>query len=121
MAMFDNDSRTFREVGPEEARQAVEAGAVLLDVREPQEWESGHAPEAVHIPLGELTSRVDELPRERDVMVICRSGNRSARAAQWLAARGAGVEVANVAGGMAAWQQVGLPVEANDGGPGHVA
>lgn len=121
MAMFENPFRTsYREVGPGEAREAVEAGAVLLDVREPEEWESGHAPEAVHIPLGELTARVDELPADKDVMVICRSGNRSARAAQWLSTRGGG-EVANVAGGMAAWQQLGLPIEAGDGGPGHVA
>ena len=59
--------------------------AFLLDVREDDEW-AGHAPDAVHVRLGELGARVDELPRDREVYVICRTGNRSAYATQALTA-----------------------------------
>ncbi|HEX6418280.1 MAG TPA: rhodanese-like domain-containing protein [Acidimicrobiales bacterium] len=82
-------------------------GAVLLDVREPGEWASGHAPGAHHRPL----SRFDPsgLPAGATVYVICRSGNRSAHVTRALA--DAGVDARNVAGGMNAWVQAGLPVE----------
>jgi rhodanese-related sulfurtransferase len=88
------------------------AGVVLLDVREPNEWAAGHAPEAVHIPLGDLPARADELaelPDDRPVYVVCRSGGRSARAAAWLNAAGL-VEAVNVAGGMKSWQTEGRPL-----------
>ncbi len=61
------------------------AGVYLLDVREDDEWTAGHAPDAVHVRLGDLGARADELPRDREVYVICRSGTRSAYAAQALA------------------------------------
>jgi rhodanese-related sulfurtransferase len=112
--LFDSP---YREVDVDQARAAVERGAVLLDVREPQEWQAGHAPQAVHIPLGELAGRADELPTDAAIMVICRSGNRSAHATRMLAARG---EAANVAGGMAAWERSGLPVVDDHGAPGSV-
>jgi rhodanese-related sulfurtransferase len=108
----------YREVDAAAARAATEDGAVLLDVREPQEWQAGHAPEAIHIPLGQLPTRVDEVPKGGEIMVICRSGNRSARAAAFLADRG---DVANVAGGMKDWARCGYPVVAEGGGPGTVA
>lgn len=79
---------------------------VLLDVREPAEWQSGHAPDALHVPLGELS--LDAVPDDATVFVICRSGNRSGSATKAL--RSAGVEAFNVAGGMIAWQRAGLPV-----------
>ena len=81
---------------------------VLLDVREPAEWGSGHAPGAVHIPLRQLS--VDALPGAGagPVYVICRSGARSGSATKSL--RAAGVDAANVAGGMLAWQRADLPV-----------
>lgn len=87
-------------------------GLVLLDVREDDEWAAGHAPEAVHIPLGELPVRVGELaelPDDRPLYVICRSGGRSARATAWLNAAGV-AEAINVEGGMQAWQAVGREV-----------
>ena len=59
-------------------------GAYLLDVREDDEWVAGHAPDAVHIPLGELGGRAEQVPRDQEVYVICRSGSRSAYAAQAL-------------------------------------
>ncbi|PRX47859.1 rhodanese-related sulfurtransferase [Prauserella shujinwangii] len=84
-------------------------GLVLLDVREPDEWAAGHAPEALHIPLGDLPARIDELselPDDRPVYVVCRTGGRSARAAAWLNQAGV-VEAINVAGGMKSWHTEG--------------
>ncbi|WP_028661498.1 rhodanese-like domain-containing protein [Saccharomonospora saliphila] len=87
-------------------------GLVLLDVRESDEWAAGHAPEAIHVPLSELPSRtaeLAELPDDRPVHVICRSGGRSARAAAWLNAAGV-VDAVNVEGGMHAWRSRGRPL-----------
>ena len=111
--------KPYRVVDPEEAKEAMERGAVLLDVREPHEWRSGHAPKARHIPLSQLSRRAEELPRNREIVVVCRSGHRSARAAKILAAQRG--DVANVKGGMGAWARRGLPVVAKGGGPGRVA
>lgn len=97
---------------------ALSAGAVLLDVREPDEWEAGHAPAARHIPLGLLPERMEELGRSAPVVVVCRSGSRSALATEWLAATG--FDAANLVGGMQEWAHAGLPVETDDGGPGRV-
>ena len=77
----------------------------LIDVREPKEWAGGHAPDAVHIPLGKLS--VDALPPGETYYLICGSGNRSGSATKAL--RKAGIDAVNVAGGMIAWQRVGLP------------
>lgn len=87
------------------------ADAVLIDVREDDEWEAGHAPDAVHLPLSRLTA--DDLPPERTLAVICRVGGRSARAVDAL--RAAGFDAVNVAGGMRAWSAAGLPVVRDDG------
>ncbi|GAA5035844.1 rhodanese-like domain-containing protein [Terrabacter aeriphilus] len=89
--------------------------AVIVDVREPDEWAAGHAPNAIHIPLGELPSRIDELPEsDATVGVVCRMGGRSARAVQWLVQQG--YDVANVEGGMVAWERAGKALTA-DGNP----
>jgi rhodanese-related sulfurtransferase len=82
-------------------------GAVLLDVREDHEWEEGHAPGAVHLPMGRITSQ--NLPAGRPLYCICRSGNRSGRVVEVLT--GAGIDARNVTGGMRAWALAGLPVE----------
>ena len=81
----------------------------LLDVREPWEFEQGHAPDATLIPLGELAGRIDELPDGVPIYVICRSGNRSLTASDILVAAGK-QDVRNVRGGILAWQQAQLPV-----------
>ncbi len=97
------------------------AGAVLLDVREPHEWQAGHAPRAVHLSLSALAAGAG-LPAEaraRPLVVICRSGNRSRQAAELLAARGA--EAVDVIGGMRDWAEAGLPVVDPRGGNGTVA
>jgi rhodanese-related sulfurtransferase len=89
--------------------------AVVVDVREHDEWVAGHAPNAIHIPLGELPARLDELPETDDTVgVVCRMGGRSARAVQWLVQQG--YDVANVEGGMVAWQRAGKQLAA-DGHP----
>ncbi|MFD1717638.1 rhodanese-like domain-containing protein [Georgenia deserti] len=98
------------ELDPE---QPVPPGYVLLDVREQEEWDAGHAPGAVHIPMGELPARMDDIP-EGELLVVCRSGGRSARSVQWL--NQAGFDAYNVADGMKGWQRSGLPVERADGG-----
>lgn len=83
----------------------------LVDVRSSGEWTGGHAPNAVHIPLGEIANRKSELPAGKPVVVICASGNRSAMAATALAKSGVS-PVYNFSGGMGAWRGAGLPVKA---------
>jgi rhodanese-related sulfurtransferase len=82
--------------------------AFLIDVREPGEYVAGHVPGAVLIPLGRLDDRVEELPRDRTVHVICASGNRSLRATDALI--GAGIDAVSVAGGTSGWIHSGRPV-----------
>ncbi|MFZ4515926.1 MAG: rhodanese-like domain-containing protein [Acidimicrobiia bacterium] len=94
------------------------AGAVLLDVREPQEWEAGHAVDATWIPMSEISERHTELPADRDIYVICRSGGRSLRVAEALQAWG--YTAHNVDGGSLAWSEAGLPFVDTVGNPGVV-
>ena len=106
------------DVSPQDAAGLHEAGAVLLDVREDDEWAAGHAPNALHVPLagvGDAASRF----ADQEVLAICRSGGRSAKAAETLAQ--AGIKVRNVAGGMNSWAEAGLPVVRDDGAPGAVS
>jgi len=104
---------------PEVLSTYLPAEAYLLDVREDDEWTAGHAPDAVHIRLGELGARAAEVPRDREVYVICRTGNRSAYAAQALV--GAGWNAVNVADGMTGWAVAGRPMISEDGGEPYVA
>jgi len=82
--------------------------AVLLDVREDDEWALGHAPGALHIPMGDVPARMDEIDLDADLYVICRQGGRSIRVVQYL--RRVGYEAVNVSGGMVAWQKAGRPL-----------
>jgi rhodanese-related sulfurtransferase len=93
----------------------VPVGALVLDVREHDEWDAGHVPAAVHIPLGELGARYTAIGHDRPLFVICRSGHRSAHAAQALA--GAGWDVRNVSDGMIGWQAAGRPMTSESGSP----
>ena len=102
-----------------ESRRRVEAGALLLDVRNPTEWQAGHADGAAWIPMTELADRQEELPTDREIVVICKTGSRSAQVAQALVA--AGYEAVNVAGGSEAWQEAGFPIVTDDGQQGTVA
>lgn len=99
--------------------RAVPEDAFLLDVREPEEWVAGHAPGAVHIPLGRLPARVAEVPEDVPVYVLCRVGGRSAQAAGWL--NRLGRKAVNVGGGMMAWAAAGKPMVAEGGHPPYVA
>lgn len=110
---------TVEEIDPGTANALVEGGALLLDVRNDDEWEAGHAPAALHLPLGELSARHTELPTDRRIVVICRSGGRSAKATEALV--GAGYGAVNLAGGMQAWAALGLPCVTDGGDPGTVA
>ena len=90
-----------------------DAGAAVLDVRNPDEYDEAHVPDVILIPLGELVERVDEVPADGTLPVICRSGARSLQAAEWL--RGQGIDAVNVAGGTLAWIDAGLPVDSAEG------
>ena len=92
--------------------------AVLLDVREDDEWRRGHAAGAQHIPMGEVPARLNEIDPNAKLYVVCRGGGRSARVAQFLAS--IGYEPFNVSGGMLAWANAGRPVITDDGGAGSV-
>jgi rhodanese-related sulfurtransferase len=107
------------EALPEVPAVAVPDDAWLLDVREDDEWAAGHAPGATHIPLGRLGARTAELPRDERIYVICRSGMRSARAAQALNA--AGWQALNVAGGMQHWAAADRPMVTDSGAAPFVA
>ncbi|GAC1306737.1 MAG: rhodanese-like domain-containing protein [Acidimicrobiales bacterium] len=107
------------EIGPRDASTALAKGALLLDVREPDEHLAGHVAGSLHIPLGELPARLESIPVDRDVIVACRSGRRSAQATELL--RNQQFRVANLQGGLQAWHAAGLELETADGAPGSVA
>jgi rhodanese-related sulfurtransferase len=92
-------------------------GLAVLDVREPVEWTLGHIEGAVHIPLGELTERLDEVP-EGQTLVVCKVGGRSAQAVMWLAQQGR--DVVNLDGGMLDWESAGRPMVSESGQPPQV-
>lgn len=81
----------------------------LVDVREEYEFAAGHIPEATLIPLGQLASRLDEIPKDKTVVAVCRSGNRSGQATQLL--RQAGFDAHNMNGGMISWEQAGFDIQ----------
>ena len=106
---------------PEVSAVDAESGSdqhILLDVRNADEWEAGHAPGAQWVPLGDLESARFQIPINRKIVCVCRSGARSAKAtaqlAQW------GFDAANMVGGMKAWAAQGLPVVRDDDSDGQV-
>ena len=103
------------EVDVAQALALMNDGALLLDVRENDEWLAGHEERARHIPLAALPDFVDDLPREGVIVCVCRSGGRSARAAQFLLEQG--FNVANLRGGMTAWHDVGAQMVAEGSEP----
>jgi rhodanese-related sulfurtransferase len=96
------------EVTPEQLEAALVGGAPVVDVREHDEYEGGHLSGATLVPMGEVVARVAELPRTGPVYIVCATGARSGRAAQWYRARG--IDARNLAGGMKAWVAGGRPV-----------
>lgn len=104
---------TVRSVSPVEASAQHAAGAaIVVDVRGRAEWNAGHVPGAVHIPLGELPLRLSELPAGRPLIMQCQGGGRSAIATSIAQSRGI-ADVANLAGGLDAWRAARLPIEAD--------
>ena len=109
-----NDAKTrIREVTPAQVREMRARGetAVYLDVREPNEWNLGHLPGAMHIPRGTLETKVEAVvPRDRKVVIYCASGNRSALAADTMQQMGY-TDVVSMSGGFTGWAQSGGDVE----------
>ncbi len=106
-------------VAPGEAVALQTEGALLLDVREAHEWEAGHAPGVHHLPLGSVAARLDTLSMATRIVVVCRSGRRSAAATALLLQ--SGFDAVNLEGGMVAWHAAGLEVRTPGGGTGQVA
>lgn len=97
-----------QEIDVDELAIRLDGGAVVIDVREADEYEAAHVPGAVLVPLSELQDRVEDVPADRPVLVICKSGARSMRACEFLAPLGR--DVTNVAGGTMAWIDSGREV-----------
>ncbi|MEU5860009.1 MULTISPECIES: rhodanese-like domain-containing protein [unclassified Nonomuraea] len=98
---------------PEIEATAVPDDAYLLDVREQDEWLAGHAPEAVHIPMSQIQGRVEEVPADRTVYVVCRVGGRSMQVTAWL--NQLGRDAVNVGGGMQSWEFARRPMVSETG------
>lgn len=86
------------------------AGVFLIDVREPDEYAAGHIPGITLIPMGEVAARLAELPRDKEIIVTCRTGNRSSQIADLLREQGF-TNVHNMTGGIVAWEEAGYAVE----------
>ncbi len=109
---------SVREVPVSDVPTSFDESVVLLDVREDDEWQRGHAAEARHIPMGEVPARLGEIDPDTQLFVICHLGGRSLRVAQYLARNG--YAPINVSGGMQAWADSGRPVVTDGGGAGTV-
>lgn len=102
------------EINVHDADQRLRSGdAVLVDVREPHEWDAGRIPGARHIQLEHLAAQAETIPRDKQVIFQCRLGQRSAMATQ--AFRNAGYDALSMAGGIQAWHEAGLPLEPENG------
>jgi rhodanese-related sulfurtransferase len=103
-----NSGRLPAFVSVDEAHQMYEEGTYVLDVRTQEEWNDFHAPSTTLIPLDELTSRVDELPKDQPIVVVCRSGNRSQTGRDILLQ--AGFNATSMNGGLTTWRDSGYPI-----------
>ena len=95
-----------QEISVAQAAAKRQAGAFILDVRQPDEWADTHIPSSTLIPLGELENRINELPQNQEIVVVCRSGNRSAQGRDILKQAGFS-QVTSMAGGLNEWKAVG--------------
>lgn len=101
-----------------QARDMVRDGAQLIDVRENAEWNAGHAPQAAHIPSSQVSSRLNRLKKDRDIVVVCRSGSRARSVTKQLRAQG--FEAFTLKGGMHGWQHAEGAVLDRKGRPGRI-
>ena len=99
-----------REISVKQAYEKYQQKVPILDVREIDEWNQSRIPGSIHIPLDELTKRLDEIPKNQELMIICRSGNRSLEAANLLIESGY-TSVVSISGGLNDWSSSGYPVE----------
>lgn len=99
----------FYRITVQEAKEMIDRGIPVVDVREPEEYTSGHIPGATLIPVGSLFGRTDELPQGREIIFTCAVGQRSALACEIAAASGY-TGLYNLEGGTEAWRKAGLPV-----------
>ena len=104
---------------PSVAASQVEPDVYLLDVREPEEWTAGHAPDAHHMPMMEVPVRMAEVPTDTEVVVVCRSGGRSGQVTSWLMGNGWD-NVRNLDGGMHSWAAAGREIVSENGQPARV-
>jgi rhodanese-related sulfurtransferase len=103
-----------RDLTPQQAQELLAGGDVqLIDVREPHEWDAGRIAGATHIELEDLVARAAEIDKDRKVIFQCRIGRRSAMATEAFA--DSGYDAYNLAGGITAWVEAGLPIEPEDG------
>ncbi|GAA0295954.1 rhodanese-like domain-containing protein [Kineococcus aurantiacus] len=108
-----SDSRTFDVDGvPTTTVTDLAEDAVIIDVREDDEWAAGHIPSALHIPMGQVPQRLQDLP-QGELHIVCRSGGRSRRTAEWLQRNG--YDAVNVDGGMSAWSAAGRAMVSESG------
>ncbi|WP_460354903.1 rhodanese-like domain-containing protein [Mycobacterium sp. ZZG] len=112
------DDTDVRQVAIGDVPVEFDENVVLLDVREDDEWQRGHAPGAQHIPMGEVPARMAEIDNKAQLFVVCHAGGRSQRVAQYLVRNG--YEPVNVTGGMLAWAGAGRPVVTDAGDAGTV-
>lgn len=109
-------NNTLSRISPQEAKQKMDNGAALLDVREYPEWLESHVPGATLIPLGDIKSEPSRGALAPETLVMCRSGKRATEAAQSIASAGAATPFV-VEGGLDAWKNAGLPAQKAEGGP----
>lgn len=106
------------QVEPSEAATLAAGGAVILDVREVDEWTAGHVADSLFVPMSEVQARQGELPHDRRIVAVCRVGGRSAAVVEALNAWG--FDSVNLEGGLRAWEASGLPLVTDHGTPGTV-
>ena len=102
-------NKLAREVSVDEAYQMVQSGTFVLDVRTQEEWDEYHTPNATLIPLDQLQARLSEVPKDKEILVVCRSGNRSQQGRDILLA--AGYNATSMTGGLKEWYAKGYPIE----------
>lgn len=100
----------FTRIDVNEAKEMIEKGAAVIDVREPNEYTAGHVPDAALIPVNTVYARREELPQDKDLIFVCAVGQRSALAAEMAAAAGL-TRIYNLEGGTEGWIKAGEPVE----------
>jgi rhodanese-related sulfurtransferase len=97
------------EISVSQAYTKYQNGAFFLDVRTQEEWNQFHAPNSTLIPLDQLPSRLNEIPKDKEIVVVCRSGNRSAQGRDILVNAGF-TQVTSMQGGLTDWQAAGFPI-----------